>query len=270
VPQNFGSATLVSVSLTKLILFGGEDVCLIFCEPRQQDVMDLLCCLSAYLCKDAPADLAALALSRLQPSLLADPLSPPTWQLESKPTSNIVPVLGEEDAKPVPDIPTSVIITRLEDIKSSLDGDDEPNLNGDTNACSDGVKVSELTNVIKKPRCKKRTIKVDVDWDGDEKTKKSRKSGTKKIQEGSRKKAGASSGTKNAGAAGGKVNRTLKKKGFESGVMTSADSSVKAEAVDEDEADFDLDIQEANARRFSNIKVSVAEPEPHHFGGAEP
>jgi hypothetical protein len=245
-------------------LFAGEDVCLIFCEPRQQDVVDLLCSLSAsHLCKEAPADLVALALSRLQPSATS-----PTWQLEEKYTIvPVTPLIGEEETKSISGIPTSVILKRREDttgaeisclnIKSCLDDEDpEPNLTGDISAgCSDQDRVNDFTTEDgKKSRRdgKRRANEDDADWDGEEEAKKPRKRVIKK--------GAASNGSKKAGTGVVKTRRYRYNKGngipVASGTKTRVDGGIKAEAVEEADAENDLNIQESNAQRFANLKVA--------------
>jgi hypothetical protein len=52
----------------QLLLFLGEEVCLILCDPTAADVVDLLDSLAAIAARDAPANLSALALNCLKPN----------------------------------------------------------------------------------------------------------------------------------------------------------------------------------------------------------
>jgi hypothetical protein len=232
------------------MLFTGDDICLIFCEPRQQDVVDLLCSLSA-LSSDAPVDLAAMALSRLQPSqqLPSNPSSPPTWHIEQKYGIHVpVPVsfLFEEDVKPGA-IPTGVPVPK------TLNLCEETGSHDDTTS----IKL-DVENILFGPTRDRSDLGGDefsAVLDQDKFTRV--KNGRKKI----RKKQGASQWGRKKTAPSGRKNAGVRKiisgtKSFKTGLDSS--SCIKAEAVEEDNTDNNnLDNSEPAAQRFANMKVPV-------------
>jgi hypothetical protein len=218
-------------------------VCLIFCEPQQQDVVDLLCSL-ATLSKDAPVNLAAMALSRLQPSQkLSVPLSLPTWHIEEQYTA-IVPVSVqlEEDVKPVPvsGVPTSVILKPYEEAIIKLDvenilfghskstGSSDP---GGEDICSVTLGQDKITKVTN-GRQKILKRKGASQWGG----KKAAPSGRKKACR----------------------DKTADKK---ERIKTSLDtSSIKTEVVEEDCANNSLDNPDPTSQRCANNSSENLDP----------
>jgi hypothetical protein len=222
-------------------------VCLIFCEPRQQDVVDLLCSLAS-LSKDAPVNLAAMALSRLQPA--QEPSVPlPTWHIEEKYTAS-VPLYVQEDVKPKPVsvVPTSVIYKPHDDTSIKLDienilfGHSSSDPRGD-DICGVTLGQDKIIKVTNGGRRKILTRKGASQWGG-------------------KRKAAPPSGRKKAG--GDKT--ANKKKETAKTSLDSSSSSIKAEVVEEECAevveeecaDNNLDIHpDPTAQRFANMKVLV-------------